>query len=259
MIKKRLYLGLLAVTMLLFTGALAYVWLTFFQRDAGFFRYVLIAAVAAVLVGLSVIGLGFAGIVLSIMSDKNIAFLNRPMNFTVSLLYPVVLWVGKVFKIAQDKIQRSFVEVNNQLVRAKKGKLTPERLLVLLPHCLQERDCANRITSNTENCTRCGACPVGGLLELCERYGVHLRVATGGTLAREAVKTLRPRAIVAVACERDLTSGILDCIPLPVLGVTNERPQGPCFNTQVSLDAVEKAILFFIGGGNNNAAVRISG
>lgn len=258
MIKKRLYLGLLAVTMVLFAGVLVYVWLTFFQRDAGLLRYALIAAVAAVLAVLVIIGLGFAGIVLSIISDQNISFLNRPMNFTVSLLYPVVIWLGKVFKIAQDKIQRSFVEVNNQLVRAKKGKLKPERLLVLLPHCLQDRDCPNRITSNTENCTRCGACPVGGLLDLCERYGVHLRVATGGTLAREAVKALRPRAIVAVACERDLTSGILDCIPLPVLGVTNERPNGPCFNTMVGLEAVEQAIQFFIRGGEKNVATDVS-
>ena len=256
MIKKRLYLGLLAVAMVLFAGALAYLWLTFFQRDAGFFRYILYVAVLAVVVCLGVIGLGFAGIVLSILSDKNISFLSKPINFTFSLLYPVVIWLGKVFKIAQDKIQRSFVEVNNQLVKAKKGKLTPERLLILLPHCLQQRDCPNRITTNTENCTRCGGCTVGGLLDLCDGYGVHLRIATGGTLAREAVKTLRPRAIVAVACERDLTSGILDCIPLPVLGVTNDRPHGPCFNTEVSLDAVEKAILFFIQGGETHVFVR---
>jgi uncharacterized protein len=257
-IKKRLYLGLLAGTMTMFAAALAYVMLSYFQHDTGFFRYVLILAVVAVLACLFVIGLGFAGIVISIVSERNLAFLNKPMNFTFSLLYPVVLWMGKIFKIAQDKIQRSFVEVNNQLVRAKKGSLTPDRLLVLLPHCLQDRDCPNRITSHTDNCTRCGGCPVGELLTLCDSYGVHLRVATGGTLAREAVKLLRPKAIVAVACERDLTSGILDCIPLPVLGVTNERPNGPCFNTGVNLAAVEKAILFFTQGGDTDVRINVS-
>lgn len=249
MIKKRLYLGLLAATMFLFAGTLSYFWLTYFQRDAGFFRYVLYLAVVVVVVCLLIVGMGFLGIVLSILSSRNYSFLDKPINITFSLLYPVVIWLGRLFKIAQDKIQRSFVEVNNQLVRAKKGKLTPNRLLVLLPHCLQDRECPNRITTKTENCSRCGGCPVGGLLELCESHGVHLRIASGGTLARDAVKTLRPRAIVAVACERDLTSGILDCIPLPVLGVTNERPQGPCYNTQVSWDAVDKAIKFFTQGG----------
>jgi hypothetical protein len=87
---------------------------------------------------------------------------------------------------------------------------------------------------------------VGELLEMGERTGVHLRIASGGTLAREAVKALRPEAIVAVACERDLTSGILDCNGLPVLGVINDKPQGPCHNTRTDLTEVEKAIRFFI-------------
>jgi hypothetical protein len=255
MIKKRLYMGLLGVTLLMFAGVLVYLWLTFFQRDAGILRYLLVAIVLAVLMVLFVIGLGLLGIVLSLLSSLNITLLDRPINFTVSVLYPVVIWLGKVFKIAQDKIQCSFVEVNNQLVRAKKGRLTPDRLLVLLPHCLQERDCPNRITTNPDNCSRCGGCPVGDLLVLGEQYGVYVRIATGGTLARETVKKLRPRAFVVVACERDLPSVILDCIPIPVLGVTNERPMGPCFNTQVNPEAVEKAILFFIKGGDTHVMV----
>jgi len=58
-----------------------------------------------------------------------------------------------------------------------------------------------------------------------------------------------------VACERDLTSGIQDSTPLPVLGVTNERPFGPCNNTFIDMELVEKAIKFFIAekaGGKNS-------
>ena len=52
-------------------------------------------------------------------------------------------------------------------------------------------------------------------------------------------------AIIAIACDRDLASGIQDASPLPVLGVLNERPCGPCFNTRVNLQDVEEAINFF--------------
>jgi len=45
-----------------------------------------------------------------------------------------------------------------------------------------------------------------------------------------------------VACEGDLTSGIRDCYPLPVLGVLNDRPFGPCYNTSVDLERIEEAI-----------------
>jgi hypothetical protein len=45
-----------------------------------------------------------------------------------------------------------------------------------------------------------------------------------------------------VACERDLTSGIKDCYPLPVIGVLNDRPFGPCFNTRVDVEKIDAAL-----------------
>lgn len=75
-----------------------------------------------------------------------------------------------------------------------------------------------------------------------------------GTLARQAVKKVRPKAILAVACERDLTSGIQDVFPMPVIGVLNRRPNGPCFNTSVDIDAIEEEIKTFISGKDNDHA-----
>ncbi len=72
-------------------------------------------------------------------------------------------------------------------------------------------------------------------------------MATGGNLARRIVSHADPDAIVAVACERDLSSGIADTYPIPVLGICNERPFGPCVNTRVDLDKVEEAIQVLSG------------
>ncbi|HHU29485.1 MAG: DUF116 domain-containing protein [Bacillota bacterium] len=254
MIKKRLFLGLSAISLLLLAAGAVYIWLTFFDREALVLRYITAILVFLAVVILTMVFLGFALIILSLLSDKDVSVFSKPVNLAFSLLYPVVIWVGKIFQITQDKIQRSFVEVNNQLIRTKKMKILPHKLLLLLPHCLQVADCGRRITADTANCIRCGRCPVGKILDLCDRYGIHVRIATGGTVARSAVKKLQPQAIVAVACERDLTSGILDCIPLPVLGVLNERPNGPCFNTSVNINAVEKALLYFLEGGEKNVA-----
>jgi hypothetical protein len=51
--------------------------------------------------------------------------------------------------------------------------------------------------------------------------------------------------ILAVACERDLASGIQDTYPLPVYGILNERPFGPCLDTRVSLARLEDALKRF--------------
>ena len=68
-------------------------------------------------------------------------------------------------------------------------------------------------------------------------------MATGGTLARKVIVEKRPKLVIAVACERDLTSGIKDCYPLPVIGILNDRPHGPCFNTLVEMAKIEQALL----------------
>jgi hypothetical protein len=87
---------------------------------------------------------------------------------------------------------------------------------------------------------------VKDLIELSEQYHIKIAVATGGTLARRIIVDNRPEAIVAVACELDLTTGIQDSYPIPVIGILNERPNGPCINTKVDIQKVKQAISDFL-------------
>ena len=162
------------------------------------------------------------------------------------MLFPFAVGLGRIFNIPRQRIEQSFIEVSNHLVRQHRIKVPASRIMILTPHCIQLDTCAHKITRNIENCRQCGRCCVGGMLGLAHKYGIHMGVATGGTLARQMVKEIRPKAIIAVACERDLTSGIQDVFPLPVIGVLNERPFGPCFNTRVDIKKVEAAILDFL-------------
>ncbi|MBU4427315.1 MAG: DUF116 domain-containing protein, partial [Proteobacteria bacterium] len=85
------------------------------------------------------------------------------------------------------------------------------------------------------------------LVALSEKYHVSMSVATGGTLARRIVVEKKPDIIIGVACERDLTSGIQDSYPIPVYGILNRRPFGPCYDTDVDLDLVERGLITFLG------------
>jgi len=116
---------------------------------------------------------------------------------------------------------------------------------VLLPHCLQIDICNRKLTSDVNNCMRCGKCPVGNLVTLGKKWALKIEVVNGGTLARKKVAVINPDGIVAVACERDLTLGIQDVYPIPVYGVINDRPNGPCYNTCVDMKLVEEGISFF--------------
>ena len=72
-------------------------------------------------------------------------------------------------------------------------------------------------------------------------------MATGGTLARRVIVETRPTSILAVACERDLVSGIHDAYPIPVYGILNQRPHGPCRNTLVDMDQVARGLSVLLG------------
>src|SRR5690242_1200785 len=73
------------------------------------------------------------------------------------------------------------------------------------------------------------------------RYEVPVFVATRGQLARRVIRERRPRAVVAVACERDMMTGLRDVAGrLPVLGLTMRLPNGPCRDAVLDLDVMER-------------------
>ena len=157
-----------------------------------------------------------------------------------------MILMGRLLGVSKEKVKQSFIELNNHLVRSNTHRTRPNRLLILLPHCIQNFDCQVKITGNVKNCKRCGKCEIKDLIELAEQHQVKIAVATGGTLARRIIVENKPEAIVAVACELDLTSGIQDSYPIPVIGILNERPYGPCVNTKVDIEKVRDALLDFL-------------
>lgn len=164
-------------------------------------------------------------------------------GLVLRVLYPVLMILGAFFKSRKEGFQRAVISLNNRLVRGQ--KIRTKKILLLLPHCLQLDECNIRLTHNIYNCERCGRCRIRDLIEMADENHLDLFVATGGTLARKIVTEIRPGAIVAVACERDLSGGLADTYPIPIIGISNERPYGPCLNTQVDLEKVKEAISFF--------------
>ncbi len=244
--QKRIFLGLLAVTCVLFTAILAVLWYVPYVGLSNLSpRLPLILGVfflaLLVLVFMLVAMLGF-----TVVLGRDLFFSKRLRGVVIKLLLPLMSGVGKLCGVSKDQVRRSFIAINNQLVLAQHLKTTPDKLLLLMPHCLQFHECQFRITGSVVHCKKCGKCPIKGLVELSEKYGVGLAVATGGTLARRIVVERRPKMIIAVACERDLSSGIQDSYPLPVFGILNSRPNGPCYDTLVNLERVEEALQTFL-------------
>ena len=165
-----------------------------------------------------------------------------PVKLGMKMIMPFALFVSGLLKRDKDIIRSLYIEINNIFVQSGKIRKSPDKILLLLPHCLQNSDCPHKITGNIANCKKCGRCTIGSILDLVEKTGVKAAVVTGGTAARNAVKTEKPEIVLSVACERDLASGISDVTSIPVLGVPNSRPNGPCANTTVDVASLRKKL-----------------
>jgi hypothetical protein len=139
-----------------------------------------------------------------------------------------VFSLGRLFGLSRDRIAHSFVQVHNALVRMSDQRILPERVLILLPRCLtkEQLKAANALAGE---------------------YGVKVAVAGGGEVARQRIREHRPQAVIGVACERDLLSGIRDVRgKLCVLGIPNVRPHGPCKDTLIDMAALRESVEFYL-------------
>ena len=170
----------------------------------------------------------FAALVCTIASK--IPGLDRTArHWMVRIPSSLVMKIGSTLGIPKDRLGHSFVKISNIIFERSLQKIKPENLLILLPRCLQPALLRKiRLFSNTAH--------------------IPVHTVSGGEKAREIIGRIRPRGVIGVACERDLFSGIQDVTRrIPVIGIPNLRPEGPCKNTTICWGDFKRAVCSFLG------------
>lgn len=128
----------------------------------------------------------------------------------------------------RDWVENAAVKVYDGLAFQRGRKVGKGELLLLIPRCLSKPT-------------------LDGVLGIAGKYDVPVFVATRGQLARRVIRERRPRAVVAVACERDMVSGLHDVAGrIPVLGLTMTLPSGPCKDAQLDLPKLEEWVRSYV-------------
>ena len=181
----------------------------------------------------------------NIIKDKKVNSSLMKINLKIAnLLFNPVIFIASSIGIPKNEMRKIYVKLNNSYIYSNKYNFNSKDIMILIPHCVQKNSCKLKVTNKIENCAKCGLCNVSDLVKLKEKTGINIFIATGGTLARKVIIENKPKAVIAVACERDLTSGIQDMKHIPVLGIFNKRPNGPCVDTFIDIHEVEDAINF---------------
>ncbi|MBP7176564.1 MAG: DUF116 domain-containing protein [Thermoclostridium sp.] len=193
---------------------------------------------------------GFLGMmpIISTQPAKGLKEKSLSTRLAIKVFMPVLLAISNVFHYRKDEIRHVYIKANNDFVLSASIKVKPENILVILPHCIQSSKCMFRIRNGLEDCHQCGSCNVGEIKRLANQLGVQIELATGGTSARKIILESKPQMVIAVACERDLSSGIMDVKGLPVYGILNKRPNGPCKDTFVDIEELERMLHRFTEG-----------
>lgn len=128
----------------------------------------------------------------------------------------------------RDWVENAAVKSYDFFASRRDRKVGAGELLLLIPRCLSRE-------------------ALDGVLGIAGKYDVPVFVATRGQLARRVIRERRPRAVVAVACERDMVTGLHDVAgKVPVLGLTMTLPAGPCKDAGVDLDKLEEWVRTYL-------------
>lgn len=222
---KRLFVGLCAGLFALtgLGGLLA--WYMIAPRLSQWHDTAPVVALVVLIVSFVLIGAAFAGITMILWFRRPLPHpLASMARKLVSRAERGVFSLGRRLSVNTDRTAHSLIKINNILVRIDEQHVEPSKVLILLPRCLTKDQLREA-------------------QQLAQTYGVHVAVVAGGELARKRIKEHRPAAIIGVACERDLLSGIRDVgDKLRVLAIPNERPHGPCKDTSIDMMELREAI-----------------
>lgn len=224
----------------------------FFGLISGYFaRYQTVLITVAALASAIFILLGWVstGLIRVSRPERLKGWVIHALVAGTSLVLPVYIFLAGFFRKNKDGAERVFIHINNVVAKYLLQKKSPGRILMLLPYCMQNKDCSRRVAEDIENCRRCGCCKIGEVADLARLFNISIVVAKGGTAARNSVKECRPEFIFAVACERELVSGIGDIGGIPVMGVINQRPNGYCTNTTVDVAELKRVLQEMAGSG----------
>ncbi len=105
--------------------------------------------------------------------------------------------------LSEKDAERLFNEVN-QAHLPYFTDINPQDICLFLPHCLKNRDCPASTDDEGVHCKRCGRCMMATLATAAEEAGVRVFCAPGGTLIKALIKKYRPKAVIGVACWKEI-------------------------------------------------------
>jgi len=144
----------------------------------------------------------------------------------------------KLIGIGPENVDRLYIEFKNDRYRDEFKSISPKNKIIFLPQCLRAPKCKAEMTENGYKCVKCGSfreCKVYAIKAKAESMGYKIFINPGGSMVFKIIKKLRPKAVLGVACMKELVMAAEE-LKIPGQGV--ELLRNGCFNTDVDVEKV---------------------
>lgn len=145
-------------------------------------------------------------------------------------------WVG----VSEKKIEEFYIDFKNELYKKGFKKIPFNERVLFIPQCLRDsKKCKAELTDSGYICNDCSPCKAHRIKEIGEKLGYKVFIVPGGTMVVNIIKKEKPKAIMGIACYRELLDGViaLKKINIPGMGVLLSKTG--CKDTDVSLEKVK--------------------
>ncbi len=140
-----------------------------------------------------------------------------------------------------ENIDRLYIELKNSIHNNRFGRIPSKEKIVFLPQCLRKtKSCKAILEMDGWRCMKCKAykdCKVFRIKEKAESMGYRIFVVPGGSLVFKIIEKLKPRAVLGVACTKEITMAFEE-LKIPCQAVLLSRDG--CVDTDVDLNEVFK-------------------
>ncbi|KPU63425.1 hypothetical protein EP1X_03545 [Thermococcus sp. EP1] len=148
----------------------------------------------------------------------------------------------------EELTDQIYVEIKNKAHKEEFIKVPVEKRAIFIPQCLRNvKECPAEFGEYGWECTKCGKCPIGEIIEHAEKIGYkHIYIVPGGSLVKKVLKEKVPRgeikAALGIACWPELAEANekLSILKIPLQAVPLLR--AGCINTLVDVERVKEAM-----------------
>lgn len=148
----------------------------------------------------------------------------------------------------EELTDQIYVELKNKAYKEDFAKVPVEKRAVFIPQCLRNvKECPATFSEYGWECTKCGKCIIGDIIEEGEKLGyTQFYIVPGGSLVKKVLKEKVPKgeikAALGIACWPELAEANekLSILKIPLQAVPLLR--AGCINTLVDLEHVKEAL-----------------